>query len=808
MFRCDFCEEKFVNEKHLLSHLRDFHKNDSGFFIRCNINDCPAQFENFNQFYVHRHRKHNSAHVCSNPVPNNLNDAGPSENVETESVNFPQSTYSENTESLLGKFILNLRASTNIAAKKLNEIIDQMKDIVENSVKSTLNELDSILKSTVNPIDLSQIVNFDEIIENSVAGFKQLNTTYKQDKYFSTNFNVTAPRMIDLSREIITNSRNEEGSMNYKIRDKIMIYIPLKDVVSNLLQNTSIRKMINEKQNSSSNTVLKSFYDGSLYKNCNYFVVKQNPLQFILYYDELEVCNPLGSKAGVQKLGMFYMVLGNIPYKYRSCLKMINLIAIVKASYVKSYGMDKILEPIVNDLKEFENGVTLSTGENVFGKLIALTGDNLGVHSVAGLKEGFTAHHCCRYCMSTIDEVRQVCDELNIELRSARVHDEQIQELESAFGSARSEISKSYGINRESLLGNLQHYHIIDGIPPDIMHDILEGVLPLTVRLLLSKICIESKTVTLQELNAKVTEFDYGYTELLSKPSIIKVQHLQTNLNQNASQMWQLAYMLPLIIGSDVSLNCPYWDNFTVLLEACSIIFSPCITMNMIEFLRLCIEEYLHSFQILYNKTLIPKQHFLIHYPQLILKFGPLIHFWSMRIEAKHQYFKSLVHAMRNFKNTGLSLARKHQLYQAYTLNGYSFLNSVEFGPAKIVDGINFPFLNLLDCHTTFYVVPCVCIDGVKYVSKKCFILSNCTEVYEFMQVHTIISQNKKPLFICLKTKFVEKDSHTCAYLTELSNEYIIIDPFKLEVKMVFHMHFVGSKTCILMKQAFISPYT
>lgn len=337
------------------------------------------------------------------------------------------------------------------------------------------------------------------------------------------------------------------------------------------------------------------------------------------------------------------------------------------------------------------------------------------------------------------------------------------------------------------------------------MHDILEGVLPLTVRLLLAKLCIDDKIMSLQELNGKITDFDYGYTELLNKPSPIKMQHLQTNLNQNASQMWLLAYMLPLIIGNKVSINCPYWNNYTLLLEACSLIFSPFINMDMVEFLRLCIEEYLDSFQTLYGKPLIPKQHFMIHYPQLIVKFGPLIHFWSMRMEGKHQYFKSLVHAMKNFKNTGLSLARKHQLFQAYILNG-SLHNNVEFGPSKENNGKDFPFLNLLDNHI-FYTVPWICIDGIKYISKKCFILSNFTESYEFMQVHTIITQKQKPLFICLKTKYVEKDVHMCAYLTELGNEYVIIDPMKLEVKMIFHMHLVESKMYILMKQAFNSPY-
>ncbi|GBM75168.1 hypothetical protein AVEN_161152-1, partial [Araneus ventricosus] len=415
-----------------------------------------------------------------------------------------------------------------------------MKEIVEDAVQAALNQINNVLKTEKYQINLPQIVNFDAIIENSVACFKDFNSTYKQDKHFLKNFNIAAPTTIDLSRDIITDIRNEEGNMNYKIQDKIMIYIPLKSIVSNLLQNISIRQMINVKH--TSNTILKYFNDGLLYKNCNYFAEKPNALQFILYYDELEVCNPLGSKAGIQKLGMFYMVLGNIPYKYRSCLKMINLVAIVKSSHVKAFGMDKILQPIISDLKDFENGVELFTSETVLGKLIALTGDNLGVHSVAGLKEGFTALHCCRYCMATIDDVRQVSDELATELRSVSVYEQQIQELESAFGTERAEISKSYGINRQSLLCNLQQYHIIDGIPPDIMHDVLEGVLPLTIRLLLTKICIDSKILSLQELNGKIAEFDYGYTELLSKPSVIKMQHLQTNMNQNAAQMWQLAY--------------------------------------------------------------------------------------------------------------------------------------------------------------------------------------------------------------------------------------------------------------------------
>lgn len=56
---------------------------------------------------------------------------------------------------------------------------------------------------------------------------------------------------------------------------------------------------------------------------------------------------------------------------------------------------------------------------------------------------------------------------------------------------------------------------------------------------------------------------------------------------------------------------------------------------------------------------------------------------WSMRFEAKHNYFKKLVDKVNNFKNIDYSLARRHQALQAYLLHsGGRFYNiSMEKGP-------------------------------------------------------------------------------------------------------------------------------
>lgn len=94
-------------------------------------------------------------------------------------------------------------------------------------------------------------------------------------------------------------------------------------------------------------------------------------LQIFLYYDELEICNPLGSKVKIHKLGMytvccfiyvcmlflfnagsFYFTLGNLSPKYRSKLSSIYLVALVKSKFISIYGMDAVLKPFIDDIKK------------------------------------------------------------------------------------------------------------------------------------------------------------------------------------------------------------------------------------------------------------------------------------------------------------------------------------------------------------------------------------------------------------------------------------------------------------------------
>lgn len=103
-----------------------------------------------------------------------------------------------------------------------------------------------------------------------------------------------------------------------------------------------------------------------------------------------------------------------------------------------------------------------------------------------------------------------------------------------------------------------------------------------------------------------------------------------------------------------------------ILREISIILFSVKISIGQIAYLNTLISEYIEM-----RKTLFPdvplrwKHHYLTHYPYLITKFGPLKHFWTLRFESKHQYFKTILKRTPNLKNVLHTLSEKHQLLQA-----------------------------------------------------------------------------------------------------------------------------------------------
>ena len=126
--------------------------------------------------------------------------------------------------------------------------------------------------------------------------------------------------------------------------------------------------------------LLNDYCDGSVYHLHPLFSKNNNALEIMLNYDDVEVCNPLGSRAKIHKLGInivyaenctcpfyfsgvlnylfvvhSYILLRNITLMYRSSLKSIQLLAITKSSSLQKYGADAVLENFMKDIKQLES---------------------------------------------------------------------------------------------------------------------------------------------------------------------------------------------------------------------------------------------------------------------------------------------------------------------------------------------------------------------------------------------------------------------------------------------------------------------
>ena len=410
-----------------------------------------------------------------------------------------------------------------------------------------------------------------------------------------------------------------------------------------------------------------------LFSNENY------ALQIQLFYDDFETANPLGSKKGVHKLLGIYFTLRNFRPKLNSSLDNIHLCALFHAQDIKTCGFDTILQPIISDLKVLEtDGIKVPMFKNpVHGSIAQVTGDNLGIHGLFGFVESFSARNCCRFCIIEKCDFQTLFheDEESMILRTKEMHAEHCHTMQT-----NPQQPHVYGVKRSCLLNSLKYFNTIDNFSVDIMHDILEGVAQFEVKLVLEY--VQKNFLTAKELAGRIQSFNYGYTERRNRPPAVKLFDGGNDLGLNAIQSWCLLCNMPLIFGDLVQRNDEYWHLLILLLQIVNIAFAPVLTDGVTIFLKHIIVEHHQLFKLLFPaRNLLPKHHFMTHYPRCIRNIGPLLHTWCMCYEAKHNFFKT---QLKSFKNITKTLAKKHQKYMALYWESFSECR-LTIGPGKMM---------------------------------------------------------------------------------------------------------------------------
>ncbi|XP_071793325.1 uncharacterized protein [Asterias amurensis] len=521
-------------------------------------------------------------------------------------------------------------------------------------------------------------------------------------------------------------------------KEETFQYVPVLDTIRALLTKEDVfAEVFNN--HFSENEVLKDYCDGLHFKQNALFSAQNMSLQVQLYFDEFNVANPLGNKVQKMKFGGFYFVLGNISPKYRSKLHVIQLATLCLASHLKKYDMNAILAPLLRDIHKLETeGVCIQKDDishTFYGTISFISADNRGAHFIGGFQTHFNSGRICRGCNVTSQTLKDHFNPCRLQLRTKQGYEQQVRIVHE-----NPDLWNLYGLKHDSVFN---YFHITCGLPHDIAHDLFEGVVPEVIEVTI-KHCVQQGYFSLLYFNDMIKTFPYGEPDIRNKPTAMSCTMASFRVKQTASQAWCLLRLLPLMIGHTIPYEDSKWLVLLSLLDVVEYIMAPRVTKVTIGFLTFLIEMFLSTYYREYDITMKPKAHYLLHYPEQMHQFGPLVFCWTLRFEGKHFFFKEVSCRTKNRKNLCKTMAERHEYHQAWLRSrATDFLthNIVEHTGGKLVHvrqlsrETHLLILSQLGQSEFVYVVPKVAYNGIWYTSDSAVVLESTHSGYKFAKI-------------------------------------------------------------------------
>lgn len=297
-------------------------------------------------------------------------------------------------------------------------------------------------------------------------------------------------------------------------------------------------------------------------------------LPLILYYDDFETGNALGSHVGEQVLGGVYVSLPCLPPHLVAKLSNIFIASVFYTKHRKLLGNNAVFHRVITNINTLiKDGLELrinGINQLVYFQCILFVGDNLGLNSACGFVENFgKCLRYCRICTATSDQCGLMCEEDSALLRNRENYEKDLNQI--------SYVSESYdsGIKENCIFNRIINFHIVENKSVDIMHDLLEGVASYTISKVLTVFIYEQKYFTLQTLNNLIKNFNYGDIDKSNKPRLITKENSKKTgndiiknkikLKQSSSEMLCLSRYLGPIIGHLIPENNEYWKLYLTL---------------------------------------------------------------------------------------------------------------------------------------------------------------------------------------------------------------------------------------------------
>lgn len=661
--KCQFCDKFFKSSNILIAHL-NIHHGISGTFT-CNYETCSRIFHRRDAYKQHLVTHWNNSSECSSRSSNiseEINsDKIPSfdfceqvsnngfgdENSKSPTLN----DFCNLLQAVTDKFISSLYNTLTLNRALIQDIIISVSEIFSSGIIT-------IFKNCLSSCSADERIEICKILENP---FKNLNTEYKRMQYFE-NCNCLI-RPIPFCIGTVEDPLRKQGQVSLSLKQQFGYFIPMRNQLSSFLGMPGVYEKMSEfreKVLSDKTTGIKyNIMQGDLWQQKLQKFAQKNTFPLVIYFDEFETNNPLGSHAGVYKQGAVYFSIPSFPPEYTSRLENIFLALLFHSEDRVKFGNHSVFQILLDELNFLENwGINISINENteklVYFSVAVIIGDNLGLHSLFGLVESFSATYYCRFCKSSKNDMKVTFTENESLVRKVEEYDSFVR-------------NKSYGVKEQCVFHNLTDFHIYRNLTCDIMHDLPEGVHRYSMAFIIKNF-ISKGFFTLQDLNERIKYFDFGYSEK-NIPPPIKEEHLKNGcIIQSAAEMMCLVRNFRFFVGDMIPEDDTVWEYYTLLFEITEIAYSTIISTPLVELFTTLVEECLYLYVTIYKMELKPKFHFLLHYPRVMKQVGPLCNIQSIRFEAKHKELKRNANVVSSRRNISFTLSLRMQLKFCYRL--------------------------------------------------------------------------------------------------------------------------------------------
>ncbi|XP_065678986.1 uncharacterized protein LOC124815001 [Hydra vulgaris] len=369
------------------------------------------------------------------------------------------------------------------------------------------------------------------------------------------------------------------------------------------------------------------------------------------------------------------------------------------------FGYDKVLNKLMHNVKLLEiYGLDLNIDgsiDHVNGSIVTFSGDNLSSRFFGGFSTCFSSGRICRHCMVSFRFLSDVHSKSSCQLRTIDLHKYHVQlvKTDKSLGAV-------YGVLSRCSLSSLQYFNASECFPSDFMHDGLEGLLSVNFSIVVRNL-IKEKLFTIVQLKEEIAKFKYSIPDSCDKPAVSCIPNNLGTTNKRihgkAVERWSLFHFLPVFVSClvknpDILLNNNFLQLHLLCRQIVQIILAPEIDINGIPILEHLIQRHHSLLECISLVAFVPKIHYLVHYPRLLLHFGPLRHLWVMRFESKHQYFKQIARLVKKFKNITFTLTQRHEMRKCVTNFGKSrYVKGPEnLGSQKMLSINSFP-IELVD---------------------------------------------------------------------------------------------------------------